>query len=126
MNTTGIILNNIQKDLFDGVAERVAKDLAANRQSNKPTQLRRFYDEICQWTEKVDGKDETYKTLSPFIHMLNAKTAYAFGRNKLVDANFVELIRYCLNQVNNAETLGNFKLFMEAVMGFYKYERPGN
>ena len=59
----------------------------------------------------------------PFIRMINAKAAYALGRN-LVDDNYVKLINESLKQVDSTETLRNFKLFMEAFMGFYKEKRP--
>ena len=90
---------------------------------NKPTQLRKFYDEIVLWDNKVQLHPEKFDEYLPFIRMLNAKVAYAEGR-KLVDHNFVKLLNNGLQQVTNPETLHTFKLFMEAFMGFYKQERP--
>lgn len=55
--------------------------------------------------------------------MLNAKAAYAKGRNHVTE-NFVRLISHCLNQVDDIETLRNFKLFFEAFLGFYKLHGP--
>ncbi|MBF0154074.1 MAG: type III-A CRISPR-associated protein Csm2 [Magnetococcales bacterium] len=114
----------IDKDLFDGVAQTVAKTLASNKKSNKSSQLRRFYDEICMWAEKVGDHEENFHVYLPFIRMLNAKVAYANGRRDLVDVNFVNLINHGLKQVEQPVDLKHFKLFMEAVMGFYKQERP--
>ena len=54
---------------------------------------------------------------------LNAKAAYAKGR-ELVDVNFVDLLAHCLRQAEDARTLGQVKLFLEAFLGFYKAERP--
>ncbi|MEO5348318.1 MAG: type III-A CRISPR-associated protein Csm2 [Magnetococcus sp. YQC-3] len=115
-------------DLFDdtaqGVAQRVALEGGSPKSSNKPTQIRRFYDEICLWAERVDGDAEKFKSYEPLIRMINAKAAYALGRNRLVDEDFVALLRHGLRQVDSAEKLADFKLFMEAFMGFYKQVRP--
>lgn len=123
LDVSSITFNPVQADLFDSVAEKVAKTLADNGKSNKPTQLRRFYDEICMWAEKIDD-EKSFRDALPFIRMLNAKAAYAQGRNQLVDKNFVKLMHHCLAQVNDPETMKTFKIFMEAVMGFYKKLRP--
>ncbi|CAK0771624.1 CRISPR-associated protein Csm2 [Gammaproteobacteria bacterium] len=122
-DTSRIKFDEIDADLFDKIAKNMARKLAENTKSNKPTQLRRFYDEICMWNERVEMEEKRFDELLPFIRMLNAKAAYAKGRN-LVDENFVILIRHCLSEVKNPKTMKYFKLFMEAVMGFYKEERP--
>lgn len=113
----------LDADLFNGVAKATAETLAGSKsKENKPSQLRRFYDEICLWGEKV-GDDDEFKKNQPFILMMNAKAAYAKGR-ELVDDNFAKLMNHSLSQVKDAETMRHFKLFMEAVMGFYKEKRP--
>ena len=121
--TSAIKLDHIEANLFDTVAKQVAERLADNQKSNKPTQLRRFYDEICMWSERVNANEEKFDAFLPFIRMLNAKAAYAQER-QLVDQNFVKLMRDGLAQVKDAKTMKYFKLFMEAVMGFYKARRP--
>jgi len=116
----------LHPDTFNDYAEDAAKLIANNsaqgspdKDKDKPTQLRRFYDELCMWQEKVGTSDEKYVELAPYIKMLNAKLAYAEGR-KHVSSKFRELFRDCLKEVSNAETLRHCKLFMEAFMGFYK------
>ncbi len=136
LDTGKIILNKQAKELsaelFNKIASETAKTIANNTKSNKPTQLRRFYDEIVMWENKVmllenyadkEEQADKFAEMLPFIKMLNAKTAYAEGR-KLVDSNYVKLINHCLNQVNDPQSMKHFKLFMEAFMGFYKVERP--
>ncbi len=129
IDVSKITIKVINKDLFDSVAQNAAKSISeAKNELNKPTQLRRFYDEIVMWDQKLttvhDDKRRSEKFLEylPFIKMLNAKVAYAKGR-KLVDNNFVELINHCLKQIDSYQDLKNFKLFMEAFMGFYKEKR---
>jgi CRISPR-associated protein Csm2 len=126
IHTSDIAFSDISPELFDEVAERCAKAVAGDNpraQTNKPTQLRRFYDEIVMWENKVASYPGKFPQYLPFIRMINAKVAYAKGR-KLVDENYVALLSHCLSQVNSADEMRIFKLFMEAFMGFYKVERP--
>lgn len=113
----------LDAQLFNEVAKRCAKTIGANDKRNKPSQLRRFYDELVMWAAKVEQNPERFPEYQPFILMLNAKAAYADGR-ELVDPNFVKLLEHCLRQVEDAKTLGYVKLFFEAFLGFYKEVRP--
>jgi CRISPR-associated protein Csm2 len=116
----------LDPELFNTIAQDWAKEIAGNdprKTDNKPTQLRKFYDEIVLWDNKVLMHPEKFDDYLPFIRMLNAKAAYAKGR-KLVDDKYVGLLFSGLQQVTDPETLHTFKLFMEAFMGFYKQERP--
>ncbi|MCL7421624.1 MAG: type III-A CRISPR-associated protein Csm2 [Methylobacter sp.] len=114
----------LDPELFNAIARNAAQKVASGGDRvNKATQLRKFYDEIVLWDNKVLLRPEKFDEYLPFIRMLNAKVAYAEGR-KLVDHNFVNLLNNGLKQVVCAETLHTFKLFMEAFMGFYKQERP--
>ncbi len=123
MNTKDINLKEISVDLFDKIAREKAETISADTRSNKPTQLRRFYDEIVMWETKVTQKPEKFAEYLPFIRMMNAKAAYAKGR-RLVNDDFVTLLSDCLRQVECDKTMRHFKLFMEAFMGFYKEKRP--
>jgi len=123
-----------QSNLFDSVAENTAKCVAESatgfkknknpRDVNKSTQLRKFYDEVVMWEQRVRQKPDAYDEYLPMIKMINAKVAYAHGR-ELVDKNFVDVIRHCLNQLETGkpELFKNFRLFMEAFMGFYKMHK---
>lgn len=116
-----IQLTNIKAELFDSVAKRTAETLGSNqkRDVNKSTQIRRFYDELLMWDAKAAQNPEKFGEYLPFIRMLNAKVAYAEGRGH-IDANFTLLMTHCLQQVNDPKTLSVFKLFFEAMLGFYK------
>jgi CRISPR-associated protein Csm2 len=114
----------LDPELFNSVAKSAAVSVASGGDRvNKATQLRKFYDEIVLWDNKVLLHPEKFDEYLPFIKMLNAKVAYAEGR-KLVDRTFVDLLGNGLQQVICPKTLHTFKLFMEAFMGFYKQERP--
>ncbi|NCP41023.1 MAG: type III-A CRISPR-associated protein Csm2 [Rhodoferax sp.] len=121
-------------DLFDRIAKDKAAIVAIARKDNlnESTQLRKFYDELVMWTDKVHniGKLEAgqksesvrvarYEQSAPFIKMLNAKVAYAKGRKK-VDECFEEMFSKLIGQIDSPDSLKHAKLFMEAFMGFYK------
>ena len=107
-------------ELFNGEAEAVANKLhQAPGHMNKSTQIRRFYDELVGWQERIEGDDAKFKQYEAFIKMLNAKVAYAKGR-KLVDEHFETWFRECIKSTTNAKALDHFRLHFEAVLGFLK------
>lgn len=110
-------------DIFSKIAEKAAEQIKTNSSQNKTTQLRKFYDELAMWNDRVQAKREQkdieYQNLAAFIKMLKAKVAYAEGR-KYVDENFSKIFNQCIDQIHSAETLREAKLFMEAVMGYCK------
>jgi CRISPR-associated protein Csm2 len=113
----------LDADLFAAVAERCARTVDdVNKKLNKPSQLRKFYNELCMWDERVRLEPQKFAEFLPFIRMLNAKAAYAKGR-ELVDVNYEALMNHCLKQVTSAETLHRCKTFFEAFMGYYKVVR---
>lgn len=127
ITTSDIRLADIPATLFSDIAQdkaRVVAEAGAGRK-NKSTQLRRFYDELVMWHERVHfertpaKRQERYQEVAPFIQMLVAKVAYARGREH-VDECFETLFAHVIRQISDADSLRNAKLFMEAFMGFYK------
>ena len=118
------LFSEIAKDAAKYVAEW--KDDKGRRKPSKPTQLRKFYDEICMWDSKIQTHPERFDKDLPFILMLKAKVAYSKGRDHLNKA-YEDILNHCLGQVektSNPKTLHNLKLFMEAFTGFYKVYGP--
>jgi CRISPR-associated protein Csm2 len=117
----------IAATLFSDIAQEKAARVceAGDGRKNKSTQLRKFYDELVMWFDKVhmertkEARASKYTELAPFIKMMNAKVAYARGRDH-VDACFEQMFSHLIKQITDAETLKHAKLFMEAFMGFYK------
>lgn len=110
-------------DIFSKTAKDAADFIAKNKGKNKPTQLRKFYNELIMWNERVQSatdKDKKYNELEPFIKMLKAKVAYAKGRGH-VDDNFKNIFERCIDQIKNAETLLHAKLFIESITGYLKF-----
>jgi len=114
----------LNQDLFDEIAHRAAICISNSGGShkNKSTQLRKYYDELLMWEQKIKQNSANYADYLPLIKMINAKVAYAEGRS-LVSKEFVELMRHCLKELTDKpESFKTCKLFFEAFMGFYKYE----
>ncbi|MDD3018439.1 MAG: type III-A CRISPR-associated protein Csm2 [Comamonas sp.] len=101
------------------------RDGQPQQQKNKSSQLRRFYDELVMWYERVQfertpaERQAKYQEVAPFIQMLVAKAAYANGR-KHIDDTFEQMFSHVIRQISDADSLRHAKLFMEAFMGFYK------
>ena len=122
-----IRLNPVTASLFSDVARQAAEACPSKRNDqNKTTQLRRFYDELVMWHDKVfsaktleEQQKNLYKYL-PYIQMLRAKVAYAKGRD-LVDMNFYELFDNLIKQITTLETLKTARLFFEAFLGYKKF-----
>lgn len=115
---------DLPPNIFDDIAQEAAEYISKDKEKNKSTQIRRFYDELVMWHDKVysvpqDARQKKYEELAPFIKMLNAKVAYAFGR-KLVDEAFGKLFDHCIKEVKDPKSLKYCKLFMEALIGFRK------
>lgn len=110
--------------LFDTDAQNVAEELrrsAAGKKMNTNTQLRRFYDELVGWQERIGDDQAKFDHHVAFIKMLNAKAAYAKGRNPpLVTQDFVDWFSKCVRTVNTPASLKHFRLHFEATLGFLK------
>lgn len=123
MNIQDINFKQKSPRIFAEIAEEAAKEIKAGNRNNN-SQLRKFYDELVMWNEKVqlskDNRNQICDELLPFIKMMKAKTAYAEGR-KHIDDKFRNIFNHCIDQIDSPESLRDAKLFMEAVMGYCKY-----
>ena len=120
MELNKIKLDKLEIDIFSDTARNAAEHISQNKDKNKSTQLRKFYDELAMWHDKVfqaASREEAYQNAAPFIQMLRAKAAYSKGRSH-VDDNFIAVFNQIIGQIHNADTLKNATLFFEAVLGF--------
>lgn len=110
------------EQLFGQTAENWSKqiDNESNRTQNKINQIRSFYDKVLELQKKSEGmSNEDYKReIFPFVVMLKSKVAYAKTRG-LVSKTFVDMINQCVDEATTAPKMLNFKLFFEAIIGFY-------
>lgn len=118
-----------QADRWAELVFRESKGDNGKEDMNKPTQLRRFYDEVLRFSSalKIGGEvdREEFDRQLPYIRMLNAKTHYAKAR-KHVSESFVGMIERCVKEVQTPEDLEAFKSFFEAFMGYYRGYHPKN
>ncbi|HOK07820.1 MAG TPA: type III-A CRISPR-associated protein Csm2 [Syntrophales bacterium] len=116
----------VRPTLFSDVAENLARDIAKEGgkvqekdrlNKNKRSQIRKFYDEVLRL--KSEAETEPWENVEPLVKMLNAKAAYAFGRD-YVSAGFLSFIKESVGQVNSPQDLNVFANLFEAFMGYYK------
>lgn len=114
--------------LYSVTAEELAASIkhdneASRGRNNKPSQLRKFYDEVVRLNELAkkhrEESDKWDRIIFPTLHMLVAKAAYAQGRD-LVSEGFRDFIKQGVSQVETPEDLGVFTSVFEAFLGFYK------
>ncbi len=101
------------ENLFDDVAKEWANAI----EETKKTQARNFYDKVLELESK--SKKEEWSDVLPFVKMLNSKVAYGISR-KVLSSEFQDMMTQCISQVKNKEDLARFKMFFEAVLGFFK------
>ncbi len=94
-----------------------AKEWADKIGKTKKTQARNFYDKVLELESKA--KHEEWESVLPFVKMLNSKVAYGLSR-KVVSPEFQKMMTSCISQINTKEDLTKFKLFFEAVLGYFK------
>ncbi|HDR0999989.1 TPA: type III-A CRISPR-associated protein Csm2 [Pasteurella multocida] len=116
---------NKDATIFSDIAEQAAQKIKAHSNTNKQTQLRKFYDELNMWNDRVqltkENRQAKFDEVIPFIKMMKAKVAYAHGR-KYIDNQFLRIFSRCIDEITSVDTLKDAKLFMEAVMGYCKLE----
>lgn len=112
---------NLNSNLFSDLAEKLIKEISRNSrgETNKTTQLRKFYDELVMWADKVGEDKDSFKKAEPFIQMIRAKAAYAKGR-KYIDYNFYSILDDLIRKIKDPLSLQHAKLFFEAMLGYKK------
>ncbi len=127
----------IDPELFSGKAEQIAKTIYQEQvesrgRMNKPTQLRKFYDEVMGFNSRLqeisdEKQREAFDRALPYLKMINAKVAYAMGRD-LISKSFKDFISSSLAKINDKDDFDVFASLFESFMGFYKFydEKKGD
>lgn len=121
----------IDTELFSDKANKLAEDIYKEQQqsrgkANKPTQIRKFYDEVLRFDSMLKTNPSDFENILPYLKMLNAKAAYALGRD-LVSKGFKDFISTSLNQIKDKDDFDAFAGLFEAFMGYYKfYDEKGD
>ncbi|MCR4292877.1 MAG: type III-A CRISPR-associated protein Csm2 [Candidatus Kuenenia sp.] len=120
----------IDPELFSAKAEALAKTIYIEQQqskgkANKPSQIRKFYEEVLRFDSMLKTNPSDFENILPYLKMLNAKAAYAMGRD-LVSKGFKDFISNSLNQIKDKDGFDAFASLFEAFMGYYKfYDKKG-
>ncbi len=101
-------------ELFNKTAKEWAERIA---KGTKKTQVRNFYDKVLELCERSER--EEWEDIVPFVKMLNSKVAYGRSR-KVVSDEFQDMMEQCIANVHKKDDLKTFKLFFEAVIGFFQ------
>ncbi len=115
----------LDPELFSSRAEKLAEKINVEQQqsrgrSNKPTQIRNFYEEVLRFDSMIKTNPDEFVSMLPYLKMLNAKVAYAVGRD-LVTKGFKDFISNSLKQVNDKDDFDAFAGLFEAFIGYYKF-----
>lgn len=124
--------------LFSDIAEDCAETISKNgykrekdnetlitkkgeviQDKNKSTQIRKFFNEILRLKQKLIGEKMDWEDIAPYVNMLIAKTAYSKGRGHVTKC-FLNMIKTCIQQINNKEEYLIFSDFFESFVAFYK------
>lgn len=113
----------LYSDKAESFARLFSSDGDSNRKHNKPTQIRKFYDEVVRLN--LEARQGDWDNIHPLVSMLSAKAAYARGRD-LVSDSFLEFVRGAVSQIETPQDLSVFSNLFEAIYGFYKLYKPSN
>ncbi len=112
-------------ELFSQKAEDLARRLKDDKNKNRPSQLRKFYDQVLEIDARLRklGSAEDFEVVRAQLHLLLARSAYAQGRG-LITGEFREFLKACISQIRSPEDLAVFRDVFEAFMAYYKMYRP--
>lgn len=117
----------VDPELFSSIAEKKAEEIAKNAEKkgkvDKRSQIRKFYDEVLNFSLRLKNKPDDFEKMLPYIKMLKAKVAYAKGRD-LISEDFKKFITESLDKIKDKDDFDVFVSFFEAFMGYYKLYRP--
>ncbi len=116
--------------LMDDDAQQLGEALA-NEDNLKPSQLRRYYDDVLTLRSRLDAlarkpgpaREQAFALLRADFKMLKAKAAYAYGRQLIRD----RLLRFFVDHVHSVQTANDFDVFcrhFQAVVAFHKFYKP--
>lgn len=116
--------------LMDEDAQQLGEALA-NRDNLKPSQLRRYYDDVLTLRSRLDAmarkpgpkREEAFTLLRADFKMLKAKAAYAYGRQLIRE----RLLQFFVNHVHSVNSADDFDVFcrhFQAVIAFHKFYKP--
>ena len=135
----------LDPDLFDGISRRIAESFVREvedeytrkkkRLGVGKTQIRRLYDEVKRFEQKLDGTEKTWKEQQPYFNMIKSKLSYNIARAKekakdpTTAAGYKNLSDFIESGVKQVQADSEkyyhvFAILFEAVYGFYYENAP--
>lgn len=113
----------INSELFTKKADEIARIFNnVNTKLNKPSQIRKFYDELFRIKTLIKNLND-YKKYYPYIAMVLPKVAYSRGR-ELISEEFYKFMKWGIENSKNLEDFEVFMNFFEAIIAYYaKYRK---
>ena len=114
---------DVDPELFDGKAKKVAEKLAEDRGVTY-TSLRRLFDEAKRF-QMILAKKGDFAAQLPYIKMIKSKTAYTVARQKKLQRgnrayDYVKMfIDQGVDQIKEQRDYDVFVSLFEAVCGYY-------
>ncbi len=110
-----------KENLFADIASKVAEQMNKNGagKNNKPTQIRKFYDEVLRFKKDLLIDKSLFENKLPYIKMLNAKFAYSCAR-KHITSECKDFFVDCINKIKDYDDFILFSDFFEAFIAFYR------
>jgi len=125
---------DIRPELFDKTADAIAGSFVVveYRYGVGRTQLRRLYNEVKRFEQKLDGTKETWNKHCPYIKMIKSKACYNIirakgkeGKKEGVYTNLLDFITEGIDLIKYEEDYRAFTALFEAVYGFYYDKSKG-
>ena len=104
---------------FDGDVDILTRQL--KNDDIKTTQLRKLFAAVKEIN--LETKTKNWNELKVKFFLLMPKLAYAKGR-KLISEDFYNLLESAMNKVQSKEDFNRFVEFLEAIVAFYKANKP--
>ena len=125
---------DVKRELFDTTAEKITsgfvvigkgRDDKAYGYGVGRTQLRRLYNEVKRFEQKLDGTEGTWNKHCPYIKMIKSKACYNIVRaskdssKKEVYKKLSDFITEGIDLIKDEGDYHVFTALFEAVYGFY-------
>lgn len=108
------------------VAQAIKREADDNKNVNKNTQIRKFFDDLYVVKTKIDSaddKEKVFKENLPLIYLVASKCAYAKGRKHIGEV-FYQFIKSNVLDIETLEDFSKFISYFEATLGYYRYLNP--
>jgi len=131
----------VKTDLFDDIAKDIADGFVGEKTEKGKTkpygvssnQLRRLYDEVKRFDQKLDGTPGTWAKNLPYINKIKSivcyNTARAISKNSSEEGVYKNLSKFIIKGldkklVKDEEDYHVFTALFEAVYGYYWGKNP--